>query len=161
MIYKQTKSWPCGYYATLVALQGAWLNISEKQLFEIFNKRFKGILPSILAGAIYLKSIWAIQDFVEIYTTRGIDYAMRRKYTLAAYTVNNLSFDSVRNPPYIQDWSGKSDHAFCIVPKESTQGTWAVQDSQGDKFADHGYWYIKKEDFTGKRKFAPPIRFII
>lgn len=46
-----------------------------------------------------------------------------------------MSFDSVRNDPYIQDFKGKVAHNFCIVPYDHPT-LFKIKDSQGDTFAD-------------------------
>ena len=159
MIYTQGVSWPCWYYAMLVALQKLWLNITKEQIFEIFDKRFKWRLSAIEPWARYLKSIWVIKDFKSLDTVKQIDRFLDMGIYLPVHTVNNLSFDSVRNPPFIQKFDWTLDHAFCLV--ENCWDKWKVQDSQGDKFADWWYWYIMKSDFVGIRKFARPVRLII
>lgn len=155
MIYKQESSGPCGYYATLIALQKLGVNIDEAGIFNVFSRYGNWPLPSIVAGANMLVKQGIIRTFTTLKTPQQVDIALRHGVYPVTYT-NRLSFDSVRNPPYIQLFNGKSQHAFAIVADCGDQ--WKIQDSQGDKFAENWYWYVMKSDF---KKMVAPVRFFL
>lgn len=155
MIYHQKTRWPCGYYATLVSLQKLGVDIDEPWIFKVFKKYGDWPLPSIVAWANELIRQWIIRTFTTLKTPQQVDIAIRHGSYPVIYT-NTLSFDSVRNPPYIQSFSGKSKHAIAIVANCGDK--WKIQDSQGDKFAEWGYWYMMKSDF---KKIVAPVRFFL
>lgn len=154
MIYKQKESWPCGFYATLISLQKLGVDIDEPWIFKVFARFWKH-LPSIVAWANELVRQWIIRTFTTLKTPQQVDIALRHGVYPVIYT-NTLSFDSVKNPPHIQSFSGNSHHAIAIVADCGDK--WKIQDSQGDKFAEWGYWYMMKKDF---KKIVAPVRFFL
>jgi len=149
MIYKQKISWPCGNYAYLVALNKLWVNITEEEILKLGN-----FLTSTRALN-YLHTLYPKIDLKRMATPKLIDLELSRGWYVVTWS-GNMDFNIVRNPPYINSLQWTKSHFFLIV--ENLWDKWKIQDSQWDKFADGGYWYLPKTLF---KKLITPSRIII
>ena len=143
-VYKMTRSWDCADYAFLSALRNQWVNVTED-----YMKAIEGIWIANVGN--HLVNAKIIANFIGISTIQWVDFWLKKWNYVIAWT-GLMTFDSVRNPPYIQKFDGKKAHNFCIVPFDHPT-LWKIKDSQGEWFADKWYWYMEKSDFRKIKKF--------
>lgn len=143
-VYLQARSGDCADYAFLSALRNQWINVTEQEM-----KAIDGI--SIANVAKHLIDAKIIKNCIGINTLEWVDFWLKKWLYIIAWT-GKMTFDSVRNPPFIQKFDGNKAHNFCIIPYDHPT-LWKIKDSQGDKFADKGYWYMEKKDFRKIKKF--------
>lgn len=143
IIYTQTRAWDCADYAMLSACQKLGIDVNEKD--NIYKEEL-----SLQAVSDRLVKEWKIKWLALIRAPMSIDMWLKKGHYIVCGTWK-LSFDSVRNFPYLQAFNGNTGHNFCIVADLGDK--WKVKDSQGPNFADHWYWYMLKSDFPKIKKF--------
>ena len=144
-IYKQASAGLCWSYACLNTLQRMWVNISEEEMLSYWPMFWFSAMEQILV------SKWLIKSLSYLIAPRRIDNYLKIGMPLVCLIYGN-SFDSVRKSPHIQSFKGKMQHFVCIV--EDLGDKYKVVDQQGENFADHWYWYFKKEDIKGNVRIA-------
>lgn len=143
IVYKQTRAWDCADYAMLSACQKLGVAVTEKD--NIYKDEL-----TLQSVAERLIKEWKIKRLVLIKNAQSIDFLLKNGHYIVCGT-GKLSFSSVAEKPFIQKFDGTIAHNFCIV--EDCWDLWKVKDSQWPKFADGGYWYMKKSNLPNIKRF--------
>lgn len=143
VIYKQATAWQCGQYASLNCLQRLWVKITEQEILSYPAMFGFPAMEKILRHYQWIKGLSLLVS------PRRVSNYLKEWIPLVCLIYSN-NFDSVRNPPHIQDFKGHFNHFVCLV--EDQWELLKYVDSQGDKFGDKGYWYIRKEDLKGNTR---------
>lgn len=138
MVYTQTRSWECGSYASLNALQHAWVKVTEQEILALGALMWFSAISRALRLAGYIKSL------SYPLTQRQVDQQLARWVALIAKLTKN-NFKSAWYSPFINDLNGVMWHFVCIV--EDCGDKYKYLDQQGILFWDKGYAYLMKSDF--------------
>jgi len=141
MIYKQSIAWQCGQYACLNALQRLGVEITEQEILSY---------PAILWFPAMNRILRHYQNIgiSRVISPRLVSNYLKQWKPLVCLIYSN-NFESVRNPPHIQDFKGHFNHFVCLV--EDCGDLLKYVDQQGANFWDKGHWYIRKEDLKNTR----------
>ena len=137
VIYKQSSAWECGSYACLNTLQRLGIDISEETILSYWPMFWFPAMERILTQK------WLIKGLSYVLAPRRIYNYLNEWIPLICLIYWN-NFDSVRNPPHINDFKWRMNHFVCLV--KDCGDLVKYVDQQGSNFWDKGYWYIRKAD---------------